>query len=85
MKTAVPRQHLVDVASPSDTTALRNYLRTILTHLVDLHDEGKNADALFGGGNRLRCIVISTAWSSRHLKRSRSSLTACAHSILTTN
>lgn len=50
MKTAVPRQHLVDVASPSDTTALRNYLRTILTHLVDLHDEGKNADVLFGGG-----------------------------------
>jgi DNA-binding ferritin-like protein len=49
MTTAISREHAIDVTNPSDTAVLRDYLRTILTHLVDLHVEGKHADALFIG------------------------------------
>ena len=49
MTTAVPHDQVVDVAGPSDTTVLRKYLRTIRTHLVELHVEGKHVDALFVG------------------------------------
>lgn len=40
----------LDDVNPSDSAVLRKYLCTILTHLVDLHVMGKQADALFIGG-----------------------------------
>jgi hypothetical protein len=49
MTTSVPHEHVVDDASPSDPASLRKCLRTILTHLVALHVNGKHADALFVG------------------------------------
>jgi DNA-binding ferritin-like protein len=49
MTTSVPREHAVDDVSPSDPAFLRKCLRTILTHLVALHVDGKHADALFVG------------------------------------
>jgi DNA-binding ferritin-like protein len=49
MTTSIAREHTVDVANPSDSAGLRKHLCTILTHLVDLHVKGKQADALFIG------------------------------------
>lgn len=49
MTTSVPHEHAVHVPSPTDAAGLRKCLRTVLSHLVDLHVEGKYADALFNG------------------------------------
>ena len=49
MTVSIPRERTVDFMSPLDAASLRKCLCTILTHLVDLHVKGKQADAQFIG------------------------------------
>jgi DNA-binding ferritin-like protein len=49
MTISIPRERTVDFTSPLDVASLRKCLCTILTHLVDLHVRGKQADAQFIG------------------------------------
>lgn len=49
MTISIPRERTVDFTSPLDSVSLRKCLCTILTHLVDLHVKGKQADAQFIG------------------------------------